>query len=99
MRSIRKKTARWAVFAAVGNERSEATAAAAAENPFRRTKNTEAVFYCFGVFLIIIGRDSNKAGNTRDRCLRQMKGARVGAAVEKIEESASPMIFSGTARG
>ena len=31
-------------------------------NPFRRTKNTEAVFYCFGVFLIIIGRDSNKAG-------------------------------------
>ena len=42
MRSIRKKTARWAVFAAVGNERSEATAAAAA-NPFRDTKSTEAV--------------------------------------------------------
>ena len=31
-------------------------------NPFRRTKNTKAVFYCFGVFLITIGRDSNKAG-------------------------------------
>ena len=99
MRSIRKKTARWAVFAAVGNERSEATAAAAAEKSLPAYQKHRSSFYCLGVFLIIIGRDSNKAGNTRDRCLRQMKGARVGAAVEKIEESASPMIFSGTARG
>ncbi len=52
MRSIRKKTARWAVFAAVGNERSEAIAAAAAENPFRRTKNTEVTFVT-SVFLFI----------------------------------------------
>lgn len=59
MRSIRKKTARWAVFAAVGNERSEAIAAAAAENPFRRTKNTRVVFTAL-VFLLYLGcRDSN----------------------------------------
>ena len=42
MRSIRNKAARWAVFAAVGNERSEAIAAAAAENPFQRTKKAHA---------------------------------------------------------
>ena len=59
MRSIRKKTARWAVFAAVGNERSEAIAAAAAENPFRRTKKAHAPSGVCAFFNAKIQEDSN----------------------------------------
>ena len=65
MRSIRKKTARWAVFAAVGNERSEAIAAAAAENPFRRTKNTRVTLVALVFLWIRIGASSLDLWNCR----------------------------------
>ena len=86
-----------------GQRKSEGFPAISSSNLSSATKrNSNADRRCCFFFDFRITsnyRSEGSRGNACDRRLWRRKGARVGAAVEKIEEKRSPKIFSGTARG